>query len=69
MLNAYEKITVRFEKAEQLEAPVEKGQQVGSLHYMVGEEEWRNMKLVTTEEIEKIDWKWSIRQVMNYWLL
>lgn len=69
LLNAYEKITVRFEKAEQLEAPVEKGQQVGSLHYMVGEEEWRNLKLVTTEEIEKIDWKWSIRQVMNYWLL
>lgn len=69
LLNVNEKITVSFEKAEGLEAPVKKGQEVGRLHYMVGEEEWKNVKLVTTEEIEKIDWKWSIKQVLNYWLL
>lgn len=69
LLNPYEEITVTFEKLDGLEAPVEKGQEVGSLNYMVGEEEWKSVKLVTTAEIEKIDWKWCLEKVLEYWLV
>ena len=41
LLNPNEEITVTYEKINALEAPVEKGQEVGCLHYMVGEEEWK----------------------------
>lgn len=69
LLNANENIIITFEKADNLQAPVEAGEKVGELHYMVGEEEWRTVRLVTTEEIKKIDWKWSLKQVLNYWML
>lgn len=69
LLNPNEQITVSFEKEDGLEAPVKMGQEVGNLHYMVGEEEWKSVKLVTTEKIERIDWKWSLKKVLAYWMI
>lgn len=69
LLNPNEEITVTYEKINALEAPVEKGQEVGCLHYMVGEEEWRTVKMVTTTGMERIDWKWSLQKVIEYWLI
>lgn len=69
LLNPKERITVRLEKVKELTAPVEKGQEVGCVHYMVGDEEWRTTRLVAAEKIERIDWKWSIKKVFAYWLI
>lgn len=69
LLNPNEGITVTYEKVNALQAPVKKGQEVGCLHYMIGEEEWKNVKLVTTTGIERIDWEWSLKKVLDYWLI
>lgn len=67
LLNPNEKITVNFEKQDRLKAPVKKGQVVGTLHYMIGEEIWKTMKVVTTSDIAEIDWSWSLKKVLEYW--
>lgn len=69
LLNPNEEITVTYERINELEAPVEKGQEVGCLHYMVGEEEWKSVKLITVAEKERIDWKWSLQKVLDYWFI
>lgn len=69
LLNPNEGITVTYEKVNELQAPVKKGQEVGCLHYMIGEEEWKTVKLVTTTGIERIDWEWSLKKVLDYWLI
>lgn len=69
LLNPNEEITVDYEKVNVLEAPVEKGQEIGNLHYMVGGEEWKVVKLVTAAGTDKIDWKWSFRKILDYWML
>lgn len=69
LLNPNEEITVSFEKAGGLVAPVEKGQEVGVLHYMVGDEIWKTMKVVTSAEIERIDWLWCLKTLAKYWMI
>lgn len=69
LLNPNEKITLNFEKEKRLMAPVKKGQEVGVLHYMVGDEKWRTMKVVTSAEIERIDWIWCLKILVKYWMI
>lgn len=69
LLNPYEEITISYEKTDGLTAPVERGQEVGVLHYMVGDEKWRTMKVVTSAEIERIDMQWCLKTLIKYWLI
>lgn len=69
LLNPNEEITVSFEKVDGLTAPVEKGQEVGALYYMVGEEKWKTVKVVTSTEIERIDWQWCLKTLVKYWMI
>lgn len=69
LLNPNEEITISYEKTDGLTAPVERGQEVGVLHYMVGDEKWRSMKVVTSAEIERIDMQWCLKTLLKYWLI
>ena len=69
MMNPNEDITIIFEKAEKLTAPIKKGQSVGELHYMIGEEKWKTMEVVAAAEILKIDLRWSLKTLVKYWMI
>lgn len=69
LLNPNEKITITFEKIDELKAPVKKGQEVGKIHYMIGEEKWKTMKVVTMTEIARIDLRWCLKILAKYWLI
>lgn len=64
-----EKITVTLHKVKALTAPVSKGQEIGYLSYMVGNTEWKRVTLVTAEDVEAIDFRWCLRQVLQKWLM
>ena len=63
-----EKVTVTLQKVKALTAPVQKGQTIGYLSYMVGNKEWKRVCLVTTEDISAVDFQWCVRQVVQKWL-
>ena len=69
MLNPNENIKIVFEKVEELTAPVKKGQEIGELYYMIGEEKWKAMKVVTMEEMARIDLQWCLKILAKYWLI
>lgn len=64
-----EKVTVTLHKVKALTAPVQKGQEIGYLSYRVDNKEWKRVSLVTAEQVESIDLKWCIRQVLRKWMM
>lgn len=69
LLNPNEAIKIVYDRAEKLNAPVRKGQEIGSLNYMIGEEKWKTMKVVTKEEVAEIDMQWCLKILAKYWLI
>lgn len=64
-----EKITITLQKVKALTAPVQKGQKIGSISYMVSNKEWKRVDLVAAEGIEAVDFAWCIRQVVHKWMI
>ncbi len=64
-----EKVTVTLQKVKGLTAPVAKGQQIGHISYIVGNEEWKRINLITTGEIQPIDLKWCLHKVLRKWII
>lgn len=58
-----ETVEVVYQEKESLEAPVEPGTPVGSIRYLVDGRVCREDAIVTTEDIEKIDFKWCSLQI------
>lgn len=69
LMRENEQFTVSMEKKDSLMAPVEQGTEIGTLTFWIGTEEWKKIKLVTTEEMERIDMAWCISQVFQCWML
>lgn len=67
LMSDEEKITVTLHKVKGLSAPVSEGQKVGHLSYMVGDEEWKRVDIITTQEKEAIDFKWCLKMVFDKW--
>jgi len=63
LLSENESIQVICKKEKLLEAPVRKGDEVGSISYLVGEDVYRVEYLMATEAVPKIDFEWCMRQV------
>ncbi len=63
-----EKVTIALQKVKALTAPVRKGQEIGYLSYMVGNQEWKRVCLVATEDIDAVDFGWCFQQVVQKWL-
>lgn len=69
LLKDDEKITVTLHKVKELSAPVKAGDRAGHISYCVGNEELKRLDIVLTENREKIDIDWCIRQVFMHWTL
>ena len=64
LLRAGEKIEVVKELEESLEAPIAAGTKVGVVRYLVDGKVYIEEELIITEEYEKIDWKWCLKQIL-----
>ena len=67
LMNDEEKITITLHKVKGLSAPVSEGQKVGHISYMVGDEEWKRVDIVTTQEKEAIDFRWCFKMIFDKW--
>ena len=55
-------------RLQPLKAPVEKGQEVGRLQYLLGEEVVREDRLLSAEEVKRIDYGWCLKQIIDKFL-
>lgn len=60
-----EKIEIKYEIKDTLIAPVKKGSKIGEIIYEVDGEIWLKKPVVITENIEAIDYKWCLKQVID----
>ena len=67
LMSDEEKITITLHKVKGLSAPVSEGQKVGHISYMVGDEEWKRVDIVTTQEKEAIDFRWCFKMIFDKW--
>ena len=58
-----EQVKVECEMKSVLEAPLKKGTVVGYIYYSVEDVIYRQETIVVTQNVEKIDYKWCLRQV------
>lgn len=65
LLSSGEEFEIKSEIKKQLKAPVEKGTEVGSISYMVGDEIYGVDYIVTAGEVAAIDFKWCVWQIWN----
>lgn len=63
LMREEEKVQVRMREKKSLEAPVKAGTPVGEITYGVDDTIYRRELIVTTQNVEKIDFPWCIRQV------
>lgn len=58
-------VTLRYEIADRLYAPVKSGDYIGKIRYMLGEETLAERCVVAGETIGKIDYPWCLGQVLR----
>ena len=63
LLKDDEKIDVQI-TANNLDAPVKKQQEAGVLTYYINGEKWLEESLVCKESVDKIDYKWCMKQII-----
>ena len=59
-----EKISVKYTVAESLTAPVEENTPVGSVDYLVNDTVYRREMIVAAEQIEAVEPKWCVQQIL-----
>ncbi len=69
LLRADEEIEVEHTVEESLQAPVQKGTQVGDVSYSVNGTVYRTDRILTLDTVEKIDLAWCMRQIFYRFLL
>ena len=60
-----EQVTVEYRIAQKLSAPVKKGSCAGAIYYKLGGMVLREYQVETTEDMEKLDFEWCLRQVLK----
>ena len=69
LLSESEKIEVSWETEESLQAPVAQGETVGYIRYMTGGVCLREDLVVTRSAVEKIDFFWCFKRVLEKYIL
>lgn len=64
LLRDDEEIKVKVSKVK-LKAPVEEMQTAGVVTYYIEDKEWQEELLVCKEKVEKVDYKWCWKQVVD----
>ena len=65
LLGEGEQVTVEYRIAQKLSAPVKKRSCVGAVYYKLGDMVLREYQVETTEDMEKLDFEWCLRQVLK----
>lgn len=69
LLRDGEKVTLCYEIAEKLYAPVKKGTYIGRISYMLGEEKIGECRVTAGNDVKKIDFYWCFARVLEQlWL-
>ena len=69
MLREDEQFELRYSLPNSLNAPVTAGTRVGEVSYLLGEKVLQTIPIVTKFQVEKIDFRWCIRQIGERYLL
>lgn len=69
LLRDDEEIAVSVEKQESLEAPVSKGEPVGTVSYMLKDEVLFTQDIVTDESVEIRDFRWCMKKMADIFFL
>lgn len=64
-----EEITLKYDLAGELYAPVEKGDYIGKISYMLGDVVLKVCTVTAGENVEEIDFAWCFEKVMEYLLI
>lgn len=65
LLRSDEKVRVECDIPDCLEAPVEEGAQVGEIRYYLNDEQIRSYPVVTSKNVDKMDFWWCLEQVIG----
>lgn len=69
LLKEGEEIRLKYELADKLYAPVKKGDYIGKITYMLGDEVLKECRVVAENDVEKIDFAWCFARVLELlWL-
>jgi D-alanyl-D-alanine carboxypeptidase (penicillin-binding protein 5/6) len=69
LLRNDEKINVVYEIKDELEAPINEGDSIGMIKYVINGETWKVKNVVLTDTVKRIDFKWCVDQVFDKLLL
>ena len=64
-----ENVEILYRKEQYLTAPVEAGEYVGEISYLVDGRVWRRERLIAVEDVEAIDLLWCGRQILLRFLM
>lgn len=65
LMREEEKIEIKYNINRYLEAPVYKGELLGSIQYVVEGDVWKTNHLIAQETIERINFKWCFEKVVQ----
>lgn len=69
LLSQGEEVTLCYELADKLYAPVEKGAYIGRVRYMLGDEVLGEYRVTAADKVKKIDFKWCFARILEQILL
>ncbi len=69
LLRKDERIDLEWKISETMQAPVKAGDSVGYIRYLVGDEVYKEEKLILQTSVELIDYDWCLEKTMERFLL
>ena len=69
LLRKDEKIDVKWDVKDVLQAPVKEGTKVGYIRYLIGEETYKEEELIVLKAVERINYDWCMEKVIERFLL
>ncbi|MCM1543256.1 MAG: serine hydrolase [Blautia sp.] len=69
LLREDEEIRVEYSWSKSLEAPVRRGTRVGNIRYIVDDRVYLTEDIVTTQNVELIEYDWCLEQVLRRFLI
>lgn len=69
LLREDEQIRVEYDWSKSLEAPVKQGTTVGNIRYIVDDRVYLTESIVTTQNVERIEFDWCLEQILGRFLI
>ena len=66
LLSENEKITADYQMKEQLTAPVKSNTEIGKVTYYLNGKPLREYPIITTQNIEKLDFSWCLDKIWGW---